>query len=118
MRSFYEAFPHSSARLALAPTFSDHVEDVVLEADTLVRIAIPTGARFVLASFDGIFRVKPGTVSTPLTMPVASTGNGSGSELNPGARRIPDLLADGTTVPTHLCLRAPSACKGSLAFYA
>lgn len=118
MRSFYEAFPHSSARLALAPTFSDHVEDVVLDADMLVRIAIPAGARFVLASFDGAFRVKPGTVSTTLTLPAASTGNGSGSELNPGARRIPDLLADGSTVPTHLCLRAPFACKGSLAFYA
>lgn len=118
MRDFYEAFPHSSARLALAPTFSDHVEDVALEADMLVRVTIPSGARFVLASFDGAFRARPGTASTVLTLPVASTSNGAGSELNPGARRIPEFLGDGVTVPTHLCLRAPFACKGSLAFYA
>lgn len=118
MRDFYEAFPHSSARLALAPAFSDHVEDVTLDADTLARVAIPSGARFVLASFDGAFRVKPGTASTVLTLPSASTSNGTGAELNPGARRIPELLGDGVTVPTHLCLRAPFACKGSLAFYA
>lgn len=118
MRDFYEAFPHSSARLALAPTFSDHVEDVALEADVLVRIALPAGARFVLFSFDGPFRAKPGTVATPLSLPSSSTADGSGSELNPGGRRIPERLVDGTTVPTHLCLRAPAACKGSLAFYA
>jgi hypothetical protein len=118
MRDFYEAFPHSSARLALAPTFSDHVEDVVLDADVLVRIALPTGARFVLFSFDGSFRARPGTATTPLALPSVSTSDGLGSELNPGGRRIPERLADGTTVPTHLCLRAPAACKGSLAFYA
>lgn len=117
MRDFYEAFPHSSARLALTPTFSDHVEDVALEADVLVRVALPARARFVLLSFDGFFRARPGTATTPLALPSVSTGDGSGSELNPSGRRIPETLADGSTV-THLCLRAPAACKGSLAFYA
>ena len=118
MRDFYEAFPQSSPRLALAPTFSDHVEDVALDADVLARIAIPGGARFVLCSFDGYVRIKPGTVTTALALPAATSIDGSGSELNPSARRIPERLADGATIPTHLCLRAPAACKGSLAFYA
>lgn len=117
MRDFYEAFPQSSPRLALAPTFSDYIEDVVLDADALARIAIPGGARFVLCSFDGLFRVKPGTATTTLTLPAATSVEGSGSELSPSARRIPERLADGTSIPTHLCLRAPAACKGSLAFY-
>lgn len=118
MRDLYETFPLSSSRLSMAPTWSDYVEDIVLAADTLVRIPIPAGAQFVLFSVDGDFRAKPGISTTSLTLPAASTSDGSGSELNPAARRIPATLADGNTVPTHLVLRAPVACKGSLAFYA
>ena len=118
MRDFYEAFPNSSSRLSLAPTFSDHIDDVVLDADSIVRIALPARARFVLISFDGPVWIKPGTMETSLAVPVASISDGSGGELNPSARRIPETLADGVTVPSHLCLRSPMACQGSLAFYA
>ncbi|WP_199088362.1 hypothetical protein [Bosea sp. ASV33] len=118
MRDLYETFPLSSSRLSMAPTWADYVEDIVLPADTLLRVALPAGAQFVLFAMDGDFRAKPGTGSTSFALPGATTSDGSGSELNPAARRIPGTLSDGTTVPTHLILRAPYACKGSLAFYA
>lgn len=118
MRDLYEAFPLSSSRLSMAPTVSDYVEDVVLAADTLLRVPLPAGAQFVLFSLDNDVRAKLGTVAASFSLPIATSTDGSGSELNPAARRIPATLADGTTVPTHLLLRAPSACKGSLSFYA
>lgn len=116
MRDFIENYPHSAARTALAPPFSDHVEDVVLPADTLQRVAIPLEARFVLASFDGDVRLRVGLADTTFSLPTVTSGNGNGSELNPSARRIPAALGGGA-VPTHLVLRAPQACRGSLAFY-
>lgn len=118
MRDLYETFPLSSSRLSMAPTVSDYVEDVVLAADTLLRVPLPAGAQFVLFSLDNDFRAKLGIVAASFSLPTATSTDGSGSELNPAARRIPATLADGTTVPTHLLLRAPSACKGSLSFYA
>lgn len=83
----------------------------------LQRIPIPAGALFALFSFDGDARVKPRTPATALVLPAATSSNGSRSELSPAARRLPPMLGDGVTAPTHLCLRAPSACKGSIAFY-
>lgn len=118
MRELYETFPLSSSRLSMAPTFADYVEDVVLAADTLLRVPVPAGAQFVLFSLDGDFRAKIGTATAVFTLPAAASTDGSGSELNPASRRIPATLADGTTAATHLLLRAPRACKGSLSFYA
>lgn len=106
-----------SEREAFAPEFPDYIEDVVLAADTIQRITIPSGAAFVVFSFDGDFRAKIGVVGTDLTLPSASTSNGSGSELNPAARRVPAVLGDGSTVPTHIVLRSASAQTGSLSFY-
>ena len=120
MRSFVETTPlGGSARASFSPPCPDYVEDVVLAADTLARVAIPAGARFVVFSFDGDFRSKPGVVTTTLALPAATTSDGSGSELNPAARRIPETIKVGAAdvAPTHLCLRAASACAGSLSFY-
>ncbi len=118
MREFFETtFPYTGSRGAFAPQFPDYVEDVVLAADTLVRVPIPAGANFVLFAFDADFRAKVGVVGTAMALPAATTANGSGSELNPSARRIPAKLGDGATTPTHICLRAPAACKGSLTFF-
>lgn len=117
MTMFSENWPDGSNRAALAPSVSDYVEDVVLAADTLVRVQIPQGKRFFVMSFDGDVRLKIGTNTTSFTLPTASTSNGSGSILNPQARRIPPRLADSVTIPTHLILRAPVACKGSIEFY-
>ncbi len=85
----------------MAPTVSDYVEDVVLAADTLLRVPLPAGARFVLFSLDNDFRAKLGTVAASLALPTATSTDGSGSELNPAARRVPATLTDGVTVPTH-----------------
>lgn len=119
MRPFLAAsdFGGNSARAALAPSFPDYVEDVVLAADALVRVPIPFGAGFVVFSFDADFRAKIGVVATALTLPAATTADGTGAELNPAARKIPAFLGDGVTVPTRICLRSPAACKGSLSFY-
>lgn len=117
MTAFHEEYPLTSNRTASVPPFTSRVEDVVLAADTLQRIAIPAGQRFAIFSFDGDVRVMIGTSSTSFSLPASSTDDGSGSVLNPGARRVPAKLADGVTTPTHLVLRAPSACKGSIEFY-
>lgn len=110
MLSFHEEFPLNSGRLALAPAFSDTVYDIVLAADTLVRIPVPTGARFVALSFDGDVRAKAGLVDTVLALPAATVTDASGSALNPALRRLPPAA-------THLCLRSPAACRGSLEFW-
>ncbi|WP_202814292.1 hypothetical protein, partial [Aureimonas sp. AU4] len=96
--------------------FSDYVEDVVLAADALQRVAIPSGARFALFSFDADVRVKIGSASATLTLPAGSTTDGSGSELNPAARRVPAML-QGSGVLTHVLLRSAAACCGSISFY-
>jgi hypothetical protein len=117
MQDFIESYPFTTPRLAFAPPFADYVEDVVLAADVMQHVGIPAGAGFVLLSFDGDVRVKIGIPATVLALPAISTTNGTGSELNPAARRIPATLADGSTIPSHIVLRAALACKGSLAFY-
>lgn len=116
MRSFTQE-PQGSLRRLSAPPFPDDPQDVVLAAGTLLRYAIPTGARVVTFAFDGNVRVKLGVVTTALALPTATTTDGSGSELNPATRAIPPFLGDGTTVPTHICLIAPAACAGSLTFF-
>lgn len=108
MLSFHEEFPLNAGRLAQAPQFSDTVHDIVLAADALLRVAVPAGARFVALSFDGDVRVKAGLIDTALTLPL--TTDGAGSVLNPGTRRLPPAA-------THLCLRAATACRGSLEYW-
>jgi hypothetical protein len=110
MLPFHEDYPFNAGRPAFAPPFADTVEDVVLAADVLLRIAVPAGARYVAFSFDGDVRVRSGGSETSFSLPTASTSDGSGSVLNPALRRLP-------AGATHLCLRAPSACKGSLEFW-
>lgn len=97
MRPFLETYPNGSNRAAFSPPFPDYIEDVVLAADTLALVPIPTGAQFVVFSFDGDFRAKLGVNATTLVLPAATTTTGVGSELNPSARRIPAKL--GMAVP-------------------
>lgn len=117
MRPFVINELYNSPRAAFAPDFPDYVEDIVLAADTLQRVPIPPNAKIAVFSFDGEFRAKLGVLATALPLPAASSSDGSGSELSPAARTIPAKLGDGTTVPTHICLRAAAACKGSISFY-
>lgn len=116
MRPFIDNYPLNSGRLAAAPVFADYIESLRLSPNTQLNVAIPAGARFVLFSFTGDVRVRVGTAATILSDEETTT-DGTGGELNPSARRIPDRLADGATVPTHVNLRATSAVDGSLSFY-
>lgn len=110
MLPFHEEFPFNAGRLAFAPLFSDRVEDIVLAADVLLRVPVPPGAQIVAFSFDGDVRVRCGGAETSLGLPAASSTDGTGSVLNPALRRLP-------AGATHLCLRAATACKGSLEFW-
>lgn len=115
MRPFVDSFPLNSGRLAAAPVFADYIESLRLSPNTQLNVAIPVGARFVLFSFTGDVRVRIGTNATVVTD--GTTTDGTGGELNPSARRIPGLLADGTSAPTHINLRSGVAVDGSLSFY-
>lgn len=117
MRTFLQDYPRGTGRGTFAPDCPDYVEDVVLAAATLQRILIPPGARYVVLSFDADVRMKVGVIGTALTLPAVPTSDGTGSELNPSARRIPEKLGDGMTTPTHICLISASAAAGSLSFY-
>lgn len=116
MQPFFEAYPANSGRLQYAPPFADHVDDIVLNADVLVHLAIPVGATFAVFSFDGDVRIKPGTAATTFDLPLATSSSGTGSELNPSARRL--TAPAGAAAFTHLCLRAASPCTGSVGFFA
>jgi hypothetical protein len=118
MRPLHEGPSYNGAAGQFCPPFSTRVDTIVLGADTDYVHPIPAGAKFVLFSFDGDFRAKLGVSTTTIPGTLATTTDGSGVELTPGARAIPAWTDDGRTVaPTHICLRAPVACKGSLSFY-
>lgn len=110
-RSFHDENSRDKGRTAFTVSFPDYIEDVVLAADTLVRVPIPANARYAVFSFSGDFRAKLGVVATGLTLPSSTSTDGTGSELNPAARFIPS----GSN--THIILRAPLAQTGSIAFY-
>lgn len=115
MLNFHESFPDNSGRLQFAPPFADHVEDVVLAADTLVRLAVPSSAHYAVFAFDGDVRIKPGGPDVSIALPVATSSGGGGAELSPGARR---LTTPAGGLFTHIAFRAPAACSGSVSFYA
>lgn len=116
MLNFHESFPDNSGRLQFAPPFPDYVEDVVLAADTLTRLAIPAGARFAVFAFDADVRIKAGASDVSILLPVATSAGGGGTELSPGARRL--TLPGGAGTYTHIAFRAATACSGSVSFYA
>ncbi len=78
MNPFVDFQSSEQSRLALAPSFPEYVENVVLPTETVVRVAIPAGARFVVFGFDQDFRAKIGLVNTDVPPVDASTSNGSG----------------------------------------
>lgn len=93
------------------------IYNVVLAANTQVNVAIPPGAKAVDFSFTGDFWAVDGVNGTT-TIAVPSSGSAAnGAELNPALRHISDHLEDGTTIVTHICLVAGSACSGSVTFF-
>lgn len=114
MREFLESYPFADGRGAHALLPSDHIDAVFLAANTLHRHTIPAGARYVMLYFEGGTFVKYGDASITVSVPVESTNNGQCGEQNPSVRRVPS-----TNPPTtHVAIISPTACKGTIAFYA
>ena len=70
---------------------SDYVENVVLAADTAAAVRVPAGAKFVLVSSDASFwmaQFADITDAEAVAVPVASTTDGTGLELNPTMRAV------------------------------
>jgi hypothetical protein len=97
-------------RGAFFPTPSDHVDAAVLAADTATRMAVPTGAAYVMFSATGGFYAKWGDSSVTAAAPDDDVTDGSGSELNPAGRRIPEGA-------THVSLIASADAVVTLSWY-
>ncbi len=79
---------------------------VVLVAGVPKQVAVPTGARIVLANANGDFWMQYGAAAA---LPAGDVLNGAAAELNPAGRIINGVTALGLVAPTD--------CTVSLAFY-
>jgi len=108
MRSFSDKMYN---RRQFAPPPSDTIDALALAANTQERVAVPSGATWVIMSADGNFYAKYGTDNTvAATVPVDTT-NGSASELNPEARNI------GAAGITHISVIAPATTIVTFSWY-
>ena len=110
MRSFIEDWALGGNRGAAAPIVSDTIDARVLASNTAERHTSPTGALFVSFSATGDFYALFGTSGVTAAVPGSDVTDGTASELNPNARRIPDGV-------THISLIAPEATVVTLAFW-
>jgi len=100
--------PHS-----FAVEQSPYIDNRVLAATTAESHTVPTDtdsglkARYVLFSANGDFWCKMGGTAA---IPAADVTDGSGSEVNPALRKIPDGI-------TSIGLIAPSACVVTMQFF-
>lgn len=85
---------------------SDSRHAVTPAAGVPKQVAVPAGARIVLANANGDFWVQYGATAT---LPAGDVLNGTAAELNPAGRIINGVTALG--------LVAPADCIVSLAFY-
>lgn len=83
-----------------------HVDNVVLAANVAKTVTIPAGAGAVIFSGTKSFFVNWGTTAA---VPTEDITNGSGQELDPGAREIEGR--------TSFSVIAGEACILSLSFY-
>ncbi|WP_188411292.1 hypothetical protein [Agaricicola taiwanensis] len=104
------AFPHNTARGALAPLASDHVDARVLEGGSAETHVLPPGASHVIFSATGDFFAAFGTADVSALVPTGAVTDGAAAMLNPAARRIP-------AGATHIGLAAAQACIVTMEFY-
>lgn len=84
----------------------------VLDAVTAAeRIAIPTGAKYVMFCATGTFYAKIGGSAVTAVVPVADVSDGTASLCNPTLRK----LRDGDT---HISVAAPAAVDVTLEYFA
>lgn len=107
LKSFTNNVP---GREVFAPPPSDNYA-LVLSANVQKQLAVPTGAKKVLFASTANFFMRMGTVAQTASVPLVDITDGSGPELNPEARAIPD----GTT---HISCISSETCTVTMAFYA
>jgi hypothetical protein len=96
------------------PLYSDYVENVVLAANVAQSIPVPADKTIVCFTATTLpFYVLYDDDDT-ITVPAATTNDGSGLDINPMWICLRD--EDGN-VPTHISIVAPAATIISLAFY-
>lgn len=97
-------------RRQFAPPPSDTIDALALAASTSERVAVPTGATWVIMSADGNFFAKYGTDNTVVATVPGDTTNGTAAELNPEARQISDGI-------THIAVIATAATIVTFSWY-
>lgn len=110
MTAFLEAYPGGSGRGMFAPEPAGHIDAIVMAGGVGRVHPVPPLCHWAVFSFTHDVFVRYGGSSIVVTVPETSITNGSGPELNPAARRIPDGV-------THIALISPENCAGSISFY-
>lgn len=118
MRSFLSQNVWADAtRTAAAPYPSEHVDALVLAANTAESTEIPTGAAYVVfggpidANFYVSFVDENDTGSVPASVPGSDVADGTAGAMNPIAFRIPEWA-------THISIAADDAAVVTLSYYA
>ena len=83
--------------------FPDHIDNMVLAADTAEDYTIPTGARIVNLTADADFWARPDATAA---IPTTEVADGTGSVLNPGMRSVAGV--------TKISFKSSVACKISI----
>lgn len=107
MREFFRGFPSSAGAAAFTIYPSDHVNTAVFSGAGAKSISVPAGARFVVFAASGDFYAA---YDGAAAVPSADISDGSGSELNPTQRELPDGIAT-------IGLAVDAACTITLGFY-
>lgn len=110
MRAFVENYPYGSNRGSITPQPPDWVDARVLAIATAERHTIPSGANFVSFSANGDFYALFGGSGVTAAIPGSDVIDGTASEMNPMARKIPSGA-------THISLIAPAATIVTLSFW-
>jgi len=91
--------------------FSDHINEMVLEANVAQRQAIPSGARWVKTPSTANFRIIFGDENVNAANAEASVEDGTASDMNTDLVYIP-------IGATHVSCISDQACRVVLAYYA
>lgn len=105
MKAFFESGGSDvSSRGALAPQPSDYIDVRILAGNVVEKHTIPAGATHVVFSATANFYAKFGDTNVAATVPSADIIDGTASELNPSARRIPANAGFLSLVSSESCI--------------
>lgn len=103
------SFPRASDAFIARPQ-SDYIEGRALAANTAERVAIPSGARYVVFASNDNFCAKLGDGTVTAAWPT-DTSDGSASELNPSS------FAIAVSGQTHVSVITANNAVMTLSFY-